>query len=151
MAEPTENHLVFACGGAWYAAPSVCASEVVTLPALRRLPEAPKHVLGVFAHRGEIIPVIDAFALSNEASPEDAPRAGRAVLLRSERGAYALTVRAVAGMGPMTGTPAPLSNEGFRKALKGPATVRGREVALVDVEGLFDFLSHSGGGASSTA
>src|SRR5688572_23426388 len=88
------SHLVFASGSSWFAVPSERAAEVVTFPELTRVPGAPGHLLGVFAHRGEVIPVIDLAALTG-ATPE---KTRRAVLLRLTRGVLALTATRVAGV-----------------------------------------------------
>ncbi len=140
VTDTRQSHLVFACGASWYAVPAERAAEVVTFPALTRVPGAPGHLLGVFAHRGEVIPVIDLASLAGS-KPE---KSGRAVLVRLPRGAVAITASKVAGVSPITGTFEPLGQSGVHAHLKGPAKSPQHDVAVIEPEGLFDFLSQGG-------
>ena len=134
----SRGHLVFACGESLYAVPADRAQEVVSLPALTRVPGAPGHLLGVFAHRGEVIPVIDLAALMG-AKTELTLR--RAVLIRVARGGLALTATRVAGVSVLSGTFEPLGTGGIHAHLKGPAKAPAGDVAVIDPEGFFDFLA----------
>jgi purine-binding chemotaxis protein CheW len=128
--------LVFASGAQWYAVPSERASEIVALENLTRVPAAPQHVLGVFVHRGEVIPLIDLVLLRTGAPGH----ASRAVVVRGERGAYALTVTRVLGVSAVGDSLTGMGDEGLLAHLRGPVRANGADVALVDVEGLFEFL-----------
>src|SRR3954454_11989364 len=108
MSEQRQSHLVFACGASWYAVPADTAAEVVSFPELTRVPGAPSHLLGVFAHRGEVIPVVDLATLTGR----KAEISGRAVLLRLDRGSVALTSTKVAGVSIIAGTLTPLGQTG---------------------------------------
>jgi len=130
-------HLVFSCGQSWYAVPAERAAEVVTFPALTRVPGAPAHLLGVFAHRGEVIPVVDLAALTGT----KAEKSRRAVLLRLPRGTLALTASKVAGVAQLTGKMDPLGSSGVHLHLRGPARSPTDDVAVIEPEGLFEFLS----------
>lgn len=141
MAEAPRGHLVFACGESLYGVPSERAAEVVNLPALTRVPGAPAHLLGVFAHRGEVIPVVDLARLTG-AKSEASYR--RAVLIRSEKGAVALTATRVSGVAALTGTFERLGDTGVQAHLRGPARAPAGEVAVIDTEGLVDFLVQGG-------
>lgn len=136
------SHLVFACGSSWFAVPSERAAEVVTFPELTRVPGAPGHLLGVFAHRGEVIPVIDLATLTG-ATVE---KTRRAVLLRLNKGVLALTASRVAGVSAVTGKLDALGSAGVHLHLRGPAqaTVGGQEVAVIEPDGLFDYLAQGG-------
>lgn len=138
--ETRQSYLVFACGSSWYAVPAESAAEVVTYPELTRVPGSPTHLLGVFAHRGEVIPVVDlGLLLGGEQEP-----ARRAVLMRLGRGALALTASIVAGVSAVSGTLEPLGASGVQVHLRGPARSANRDVAVIDPEGLFDYLSQGG-------
>lgn len=137
MSEPRQSHLVFSCGTSWYAVPADRAAEVVSLPDLTRVPGAPPHLLGVFAHRGEVIPVVDLNSLVGGTGEA----AQRAVLLRLPKGSLALTATKVAGVSALTGNLDPLGTSGVRMHLRGPARSARSEVAVIDPEGLFEFLS----------
>ncbi len=134
----SRGHLVFACGESLYAVPADRAQEVVSLPALTRVPGAPSHLLGVFAHRGEVIPVID-LALLTGTKVEGAMK--RAVLVRVARGGLALTATRVAGVSVLTGPFDPLGTSGIQAHLKGPATAPAGQVAVIEPEGFFEFLA----------
>jgi len=137
MSEQRQSHLVFSAGTSWYAVPADCAAEVVSLPDLTRVPGAPPHLLGVFAHRGEVIPVVDlAILVGGEGDV-----AKRAVLLRLSKGSLALLAHKVAGVSTVTGKLDPLGTAGVRLHLKGPARSQRSEVAVIDPDGLFEFLS----------
>src|SRR3954469_6682553 len=114
----SRGHLVFACGESLYAVPADRAQEVVSLPVLTRVPGAPSHLLGVFAHRGEVIPVIDLGALTGVAHEG---KLRRAVLVRVSRGGLALTATRVAGVSVLQGSFDPLGTNGIQAHLKGPA------------------------------
>jgi purine-binding chemotaxis protein CheW len=138
MSEALKGHLVFACGESLYAVPAERAAEVVSLPALTRVPGAPPHLLGVFAHRGEVIPVIDMGVLVG-AKGEAANR--RAVLVRVAKGSLALTAGRVAGVSMLSGELSPLGTSGVQAHLKGPARASVGEVAVIEPEGMFELLS----------
>ncbi len=140
MSEQRQSHLVFSCGASWYAVPAERAAEVVSFPELTRVPGAPSHLLGVFAHRGEVIPVVDLSLLTG-AKPE---KTRRAVLLRLGKGALALTASKVAGVSLLTGKLDPLGNAGIQLHLRGPARAHDNEVAVIEPDGLFDLLSQGG-------
>lgn len=135
-----QSYLVFACGSSWYAVPAETAAEVVTFPELTRVPGAPAHLLGVFAHRGEVIPVVDMGLLVAGVSQPTR----RAVLVRLPRGSLALTASMVAGVSPVSGTLEPLGASGVHVHLRGPAKSAQRDVAVIDPDGLFEHLSQGG-------
>ena len=130
-------HLVFSAGARWFGIPAESASEVMTFPALTAVPGGPSHLLGLFSHRGEIIPVVDFSYLDCGARHPTQ----RAILMRVAAGVVALTVGEVIGVSPVSGSPARLAESGFASHLLGPAQAGEREVALVEPDGLFAFLS----------
>ncbi len=140
MADAPRGHLVFACGGSLYAVPSETAAEVVNLPSLTKVPGAPPHLLGVFAHRGEVLPVIDLAMLVGVKSEVAAKRA---VLVRVAKGVMVLTATRVNGVTTLTGSVDRLGEAGVQAHLRGPATAPAGPVSVIDPEGLIDFLSHT--------
>jgi purine-binding chemotaxis protein CheW len=138
--EARQSYLVFSYGSSWYAVPAECAAEVVSFPELTRVPGAPRHLLGVFAHRGEVIPVVDMGLLVTGESESTR----RAVLVRMARGSLALTASRVAGVSQVSGRLDPLGTSGVHLHLRGPARTPQRDVAVIDLEGLFDHLSQGG-------
>jgi purine-binding chemotaxis protein CheW len=134
--ETRPPHLLFACGARWYAVPAPLAAEVVTFPELTRVPGAPVHLLGVFDHRGEVVPVVDLGQLVDGA-PQPSQRA---VLVRVARGVVGLTASAVDDVADATGEFLPHGDSGVRRHLLGPVQAGGRSVLVIEPEGLFDFL-----------
>jgi purine-binding chemotaxis protein CheW len=130
-------HLVFASGPAHYALPAASAHEVVSQPTLVQVPGMPSHVRGVFAHRGEMVPLVD-LSLLLEGNLETGRRA---VLMRVQGGLLAFTARQVLGVLPITGTPASLSTSGVYRFLKAPARSPQHDVTLIEAEGLWSYLS----------
>lgn len=136
------GHLVFACGNSLYALPADRAQEVVSLPAMTRVPGAPLHLLGVFAHRGEVVPVVDLARLTGSNAEITWKRA---VLVRVPRGCVALTASRVAGGSVLTGDPQRLGDSGVQAHLSGPAQAPVGDVAVIEPEGLFEFLARGNG------
>lgn len=134
----THGHLVFACGSSLYAVPADTASEVVTVPHLTRVPGAPAHLLGVFAHRGEVLPVIDLARLTGHPLEEAFKRA---VLVRTPKGAVALTASRVLGVATLEGSFERLGEAGVQQHLRGPARSASGEVAVIDTQTFVEFLS----------
>lgn len=134
------GHLVFASGAGLYAVPADTASEVVIVPSLTRVPGAPAHLLGIFAHRGELLPVIDLARLAGEA-PDEGPK--RAVLVRTPKGAVALGASRVLGVSALEGALQPLGDVGVQRHLRGPARAPGGEVAVIDTQTFVDFLANA--------
>jgi len=49
----------FVVGDVAYAVPTACVREITTPSPVTELPHLPRGVLGVFEHRGQVVPVID--------------------------------------------------------------------------------------------
>lgn len=130
------GHLLFSCGPGLYGVPADTASEVVTVPPLTRVPGSPTHMLGIFNHRGELMPVVDLNRLLG-LPPED-PR--RAVVVRTPRGAVALIAARVLGISMLVGPFLPLGEQGVHRHLRGPATSSDGEVSVIDTQTFVDFL-----------
>jgi purine-binding chemotaxis protein CheW len=69
------------------------------------------------------------------------PRAG---LLRVNRGSVALTANRVHGIATLSGSFERLGDGGVQQHLKGPAKAPAGEVAVIDPEGLLEFLVQFG-------
>jgi chemotaxis signal transduction protein len=136
-----DGYLVFSTGESLFGLPASHASEVVTVPALTRVPGAGPHVLGVFEQRGEVVPLIDFQALLGSKAPHMPVLAkSRAIVLRVERGSAALTVKQVLGVMPVTVSGNTWSERGVEAHLKGPGSSSSGDVSVIDAQGLFEFL-----------
>ena len=49
----------FIVGDVAYAVPTACVREITTPAAFTELPHLPRGVIGVFEHRGQVVPIID--------------------------------------------------------------------------------------------
>ena len=49
----------FVVGEVAYAVPTSCVREITTPSAVTELPHLPRGVIGVFEHRGQVVPIID--------------------------------------------------------------------------------------------
>jgi chemotaxis signal transduction protein len=52
-------YLTFRLQGAWYAVEALWVREILRLPALTPVSEAPHYIIGVVNYRGHILPVMD--------------------------------------------------------------------------------------------
>ena len=135
-------HLVFSSGGAVYAVSSERAAEVVGFSVLTPVPGSPAHLLGIFAHRGEVVPLIDVPRLvGGSGGQNSAATARRAVLLLPPKGPLALTAFTVAGVVNLEGSLSPLGTEGVAQCLFGPAQTEYGAATVIDADRLFDYLS----------
>ncbi len=135
------GHLLFACGSSLYGVPADTASEVVTVPVLTRVPGAPAHLLGVFAHRGEVLPVVDLARLIGRPVEEVFKRA---VVVRTPKGTVALTATRVIGVAVVAGVFDRLGDSGVHQHLRGPAHSDEGEVAVIDTQTFVEFLATAG-------
>lgn len=140
MSGEAQGHLVFSCGESHYGLPSELAAEVVNLPVLTRVPGAPAHLVGVFAHRGEVVPVVDLARMLGQTEVHDWKRA---VLLRHRKGAVALTSSRVQGVVTLPGALERLGDVGAQACLRGPARTASGEVVVIDVEALLEHLGRA--------
>lgn len=111
------------------------------MPTLTRVPGAPAHLLGVFAHRGEVLPVVDLTRLTGRPLDEAWKRA---VLVRTPRGAVALTATRVLGVSQLEGPFDRLGDSGVQQHLRGPARSSDGEVAIIDTQTFVEFLASAG-------
>lgn len=141
MSAAPHEHLVFACGAAAYGVPAALAVEVLPLPPVTRVPGAPAHVLGVFVHLGEVLPLVD---LSRLAGDEVAEAAARAVILRGRTGAVGVATSRVRGVLSFASPAQALGGDGLRAQLRGPVALPDGELSVLDVDGLLALLARGG-------
>lgn len=93
LAEPS-TYLVFTCGDAVLAVPAGSASEVLRPARCTRVPGALGPLLGVFLHRGELLP---AFDLRQLVCPGTPLTWRRTVVLEATAGRFAIPVARIVG------------------------------------------------------
>jgi purine-binding chemotaxis protein CheW len=135
------GHLVFSVGRTLLGVSAEHAAEIVALPALTRVPGAPPHIEGVFAHRGEVIPVLDFEKLLALDATESA---SRVVLLRLPEGSLGLKAVQVFGIFSLEGRMDRLSDGGVRHYLLGPLRAPPGEVVALAARELFEYLMSGG-------
>jgi purine-binding chemotaxis protein CheW len=79
-----ERYVVFQLAGRQFALPLTSVVETERLPRITPLPGLPECIRGVFNLRGEILPLVD-FRLLLGMAPNDLPREGRMLVVRSKR------------------------------------------------------------------
>ncbi len=138
-----DGFLIFGCGKGLYGVAAADSSEVVSLPALARVPGAPAHVIGIFALRGEVVPVIHLLrALQLEEEPEGAggEKQRRAIVLRLSKGIVAISANRVLGVSAIEAASRKDAAISGRAYLRGPIRSGVGHVTLIDGEVFFEFL-----------
>lgn len=113
------------------------AAEVVLIPHLVAVPGAPAHLLGVFAHRGELLPVFDMAGLAST----DPQPSTRAVLVRTHSGAIALSATHVFGVVRLEGEMVPMGTSGVQQHLCLPLKTHLGEVVPIAIKNFVEFLA----------
>src|ERR1700744_4083618 len=89
----TQHFLTFRLDDRLYALPAGDVAEVIRIPAVARMPQSPKTLLGLANLRGAILPIASGRGLLGQKGSEDA-RHGRAIVMNGAA-PVALTVDAV--------------------------------------------------------
>ena len=87
----------FIVGRIRYAVPTVCVRAVAPPSPLVTLPHLPPGVIGVFEHRGQVIPVID-LRISFDASAEDRNARSQWIIVEVDRQKIGLAAKRVTGV-----------------------------------------------------
>jgi len=142
-----ESFLTLRSNGEHYALPSDEISEVIRLPALARVPQAPPGLLGLANLRGSVLPVASLRGLLGVSEAASDTVAGQRAIVLDHGAPVALVVDAVEGLTTVetnqieTGQAELGAKPGER--LKGIFTVRApggasNAVKILDIEGLID-------------
>ena len=82
--------VVFSLGEAFYAAPAACVCEVVQLPGVTSLPNAPEWLAGITSLRGEIISVINLAKLENPQNESNLSSKSKLIALRGQNSTFSV-------------------------------------------------------------
>ena len=104
-------YLTFLLQGAWYAVEALCVREILRLPGLSSVSEAPPYIIGVMNYRGHIIPVMD-LAIRLGQSPWSHRIQDHVIVLQHENLLLGIIVNEVQGVQDI-----PLDNLQTHKAL----------------------------------
>ncbi len=118
-----------------FAVESGFVHEVVRLPPLTRLPAAPPFVLGVGAHRGEVLPVIDLARLMAYGDTAITGRT-RAAIARAEGMVVAMIADQLEGLTLFKASsvaPAPVGGEGAAEYLSAVVTTPQGAISVLDL------------------
>lgn len=132
MAPARKSSLVFDCGGVLYGLPVERALEVFRLASLTRVPGCPLHVLGLVAHRADLVPVVDLSALSGGTVGSYR----LAVLVRLPEDPLALGVTRVVGVFSTAVPPSAEAASTQGSFFGGHATCEAGDVLLIDLDAL---------------
>lgn len=69
----SERYLIFNVGGECFAMPLLKVREVIAMPELTNIPQAPPHVVGIINLRGQIITIFDLCSCLNSQKKADQP------------------------------------------------------------------------------
>lgn len=87
----------FVVGDVAYAVPTSCVREITTPHAVTELPHLPRGVIGVFEHRGQVVPVIDLRTCFDVAA-QAAERRSQWIIVEVEHHRIGLCVNRVTGV-----------------------------------------------------
>ena len=130
--------------GGRYAFEAPLVTEVVRLGPLTRLPAAPAFLVGVFTHRGEVLPVLDVGPLVGRGVTPLRPST-RAALVHCGEWKVAVVTEGVEGLVNLPARsiePPPAESAGMAEFLSGVGRDRTGTVALLDLARLVETARH---------
>lgn len=138
------KHLTFWLGREEYAIPVVDVREIVRMPEVTRVPNAPPHLLGVANLRGRILPIVDLrtkLGMRRATPTEEA----RVIVVHSELGCIGLGVDRVSDIEDIAGGIEPVPSLGdLRASFVAGVGIRGERAQF-----LLDTARLVGAGGSS--
>lgn len=131
----SERHLVFTLGREDYAVPILGVREVIQVPDITPIPQAPSHYLGVINLRGQVISVVDLrFKLKGERNEQGARSAVIILDFSSfQLGVLVSAVKGVAPLGERSKPRPPMEGGESLEHVVAIAQHEGRLVLLLDV------------------
>ncbi len=130
---------VFELGGVLFAVPGKFTRQILTLDALTRVPRAPEDLLGLFAVRGQIYPVVRIEGSLGLKPNLSEPR--MAVQVEFETKHMALVIDAVIGFNPIGLQLEPVTDARFTALSLGQILVDARVVHVLDLGKLVQVLA----------
>ena len=121
--------ILLSIGRSWYAIPIDRVVIVVAAPAITPLPTAPRGVAGLFNLRGEVVPVLAASELLEDAADQPG---SHVVVARSARGQLGVPSRCL----PVTAELDEAHASSDSPGCLGVFSVDERLVTLIDLDGL---------------
>ncbi len=136
MANEQQQMVGFRVGPETFAVPIALVHEIVRLPRITAVPEAPTHIEGVMNLRGKIIPVVDLRKRFGDPDPKP-DRRNRVIVAELDGRKFGLIVDAaseVLKIAPsQVEAPPIVFGEGEVNYVTGVAKLGGRIVILIDV------------------
>jgi purine-binding chemotaxis protein CheW len=136
--------LSFRLGEETYALPLRNLDEILPLPTVSPVPFTPPHLLGVVAHRGGVLPVVDVRPVLGIEAGEEAAEGGRLLVVvhgAEKLGVLAEAVAQIVKLSEDALTPPPETLEAGRAAyLRGTAESEGGPLVVLDIPALFEAL-----------
>ncbi len=140
---PRELHMVgFQIGRETYGVPITSLHEIVRVPEITAVPDAPDYLEGVINLRGKIVSVIDLRKRFNQ-KPGGVSRRNRILVVQHKQRLCGLIVDSaseVIKMAPSDISPSTtVFEDGGSNAITGLGKYKGRLIVLLDVSRLLDF------------
>jgi purine-binding chemotaxis protein CheW len=150
-----ETHIVgFQVGKETYGVPIGSLHEIVRLPEITAVPEAPGYMEGVINLRGKIVPVMDLRKRFGKSAPA-ATRRTRILVVEHRGRLLGMIVDSASEVlkipeGEIEPAP-PMMQEGGLDCITGLGKCKGRLIILLDVDKLLDVRGKTGKGAEGEA
>lgn len=135
------DFLEFSLGDGVYACETNDVQAIVPFPGITRVPTAPGYILGVFHHRGAIIPALDirgVFGLPPAPSPS---RGLRCVIVHSRKYTAAFVPDVVIGVSsfPVKAIEPPLTTGPLEAHfVKGQVRIKGKTLVILNIPEIVD-------------
>ncbi len=92
------QYIGFTMDGSEYAIPILKVQEIINVPPLTKMPQAPPYVKGITNLRGRVIPVMNLRRIIGWADGVGAPSGGKVIVLTSGRITFGILVDGIAGV-----------------------------------------------------
>jgi chemotaxis signal transduction protein len=137
--KPEARACLFELGDLVFAVPGRYTRQVHTLETITRVPRAPQDLLGVFAVRGQIFPLVRLESTLNLRSNDAAPVL--AVQVEFEGKNLAFVIDKVLGFNPISAQLEAGTDGRFAALSLGQVSIAGRDVHVLDVAKLMQSLA----------
>lgn len=139
----------FSCGTRWFAVEVSAVAEIVPQGIVVPMPRTPAHILGVTAHRGQVIAVVDLERLLGDSGSQTTKSgAQRLVVLRAQGCRLAVPASGVTDVidvlpGALHASPAGVASE--LDPIDGCLEADGRLLSILKIDRLVERAAVSGG------
>ncbi len=130
---------VFELNEILFAVPGMFTRQVHTLETITRVPQAPQDLLGLFAVRGQIYPLVRIEPTLGLKSSQAAPKLALQIELEGKHVAF--VIDSVVGFNPVPAKLEPVLDARFSALALGRVLLAGRDLNVLDVAKLVQSLA----------